>query len=116
MAAIVDGQQEQLDRIGEGIEEAHANTKSGLKHVQRTVQSGLCGAADTGKEKSRAVEWSFAIEDMISAGDNMLKQGQKLLNEIVERGCAVSDLQEVSDDDLTEVDTHDPYSFGTYSQ
>jgi hypothetical protein len=42
LAAIVDGQQEQLDKLEEHNEEAKANTKAGLEQVQYTMWK-MCG-------------------------------------------------------------------------
>lgn len=42
LAALVDGQQEQIDKIAEGTEESKANTKQGLHAVRHGFLAGMC--------------------------------------------------------------------------
>lgn len=93
MAALVDGQQEQIDKIAEATEESRANARSGLDEIQNGIL-GLCGPvvnsniADGQKDNGNIAsdEWRVPFEtlrdDLISMRTDVHKFGQRLMDDI----------------------------------
>jgi hypothetical protein len=106
LAALVDGQQEQIEKIGEGTEEAKANTKEGLNQVRHGF-FGMCvplttdgeaavdeetttqeAAAETeaGFRVQEDFRWSMPFEtlgdDMRAVHADVLKFGQGLMDDL----------------------------------
>ena len=89
LAALVDGQQEQIDRIAETMDYSKGNTRAGLEEIQKSTW-GLCGshAASTSKQTSAGdsrggeeFKWSMHFETI---GDDMRRLGRNLMVDLQE--------------------------------
>lgn len=98
LANLVDGQQEQIDKLAENTDEARANTRSGLEQIQQSVL-GLCGPVDVtspprketrpdGVRVSEEFKWSMPFEtisdDMRAVQQDVIKFGRNLMEDLQE--------------------------------
>jgi hypothetical protein len=105
LAALVDGQQEQIDKVAEGTEESKAHTKAGLEHIQQGIL-GMCGPMSTSEECPKdgvrvgeEFQWSMPFEtlggDMLAVHQDVMRFGRNLMEDlqenvqekILEKGC-----------------------------
>lgn len=81
LANIVDGQQKQIDKIADRVEESKSNTKYGLEQIQEAVMI-MCSPLDAG-EASAGNAWSDAMDDVFEMATSCKIQ--------VEEGLCASD-------------------------
>jgi hypothetical protein len=102
LAALVDGQQEQIDKIAEGTEESKANTKDGLHEIRHGF-FGLCvplngqvaegdeqqdqpKAGEEGFRVQENFQWSMPFEtladDMRAVHADVIKFGQGMMDDL----------------------------------
>lgn len=95
---MVDDQQDQIDRIGDATDEAKANTRSGLEHVQYGF-AGLCGPlggggggqvdkkpTEEGYRVQEEFKWSMPFEtlgdDMRAVQADVFQFGRELIEDL----------------------------------
>jgi hypothetical protein len=96
LAALVDSQQEQIDKVAEQTEEAKETTRSGLEHIQQSVM-GLCGPVSSSDPKNNDFQklrvgeefkWTMPFEtisdDMRASAQDVFKFGRDILEDIQE--------------------------------
>jgi hypothetical protein len=94
LAALVDSQQEQIDKVAEQTEEAKETTRSGLEHIQQSVM-GLCGPVSSrdpmkndtqklriGEEFNWTMPFETISDDMRASAQDVLKFGRDILEDI----------------------------------
>ena len=94
LAAMVDSQQNQIDRIGEVAEESKARTQSGLEHIQQGLLA-LCGPTEASIDADIREEATQQQLNGTRAPSTPLEELLRLVEEIqghwqerlVESGC-----------------------------
>jgi len=74
LADIVDGQQEQIDKLADRAEESKSNTKYGLEQIQEAVR-GMCAPLET--TDSGDDPWSAAVDDLFEMATSCTTQVEK---------------------------------------
>ncbi|KAL3938329.1 MAG: hypothetical protein SGBAC_006744 [Bacillariaceae sp.] len=75
LAGIVDGQQEQIDKLADRVEESKSNTKHGLEQIQEAVM-GMCAPSEETRDVGDS-PWSAALEDVLEMATSCAAQVEK---------------------------------------
>lgn len=68
LAGIVDGQQEQIDKLADTVEESKANTRKGMEHFHQAV-IGMCG-----KDEDDAGDAFWPMQDFMEFANSCQEQ------------------------------------------